>query len=325
MPDFSLIASYLPKALPSAGAMPGALNGLYGYLLAILLGLVIGSFLSVVVYRLPIMLQRNWDRELHAFALEHACESDGDLEAAPGVVSALAPWKARDEAPQLRFNLCLPGSACTHCGHRLRAWENIPLLSYAIQRGRCSACHAPIGWIYPAVESLTALLAVVSLWRFGASWQALCGFGFSATLLALAFIDKRTQLLPDSLTLPLLWAGLLVNLGSVFAPPDTAIIGAAAGYLSLWIVYWLFKAITGKEGMGYGDFKLFAAIGAWLGWQWLPSILFVAALTGALAGLLAVLRKRMRTDQPLPFGPFLATAALLVTFGDGLFYRWLGA
>ena len=325
MPDFSLIANYLPKALPNAGAMPGALDGPYGYLLATLLGLVIGSFLSVVVYRLPIMLQRNWDRELHAFALERAGESDGDPDAAPGAVSATVPWKAPDEAPQLRFNLWLPGSACTHCGHRLRAWENIPLLSYAIQRGRCSACHTPIGSIYPAIEALTALLAVVSLWRFGAGWQALCGFAFGATLLALAFIDKRTQLLPDSLTLPLLWAGLLVNLGSVFAAPDTAIIGAAAGYVSLWTVYWLFKAITGKEGMGYGDFKLFAAIGAWLGWQWLPSILFVAAITGALAGLLAVLRKRMRTDQPLPFGPFLATAALLVTFGDALLYRWLGA
>jgi leader peptidase (prepilin peptidase)/N-methyltransferase len=279
------------------------------YLAAVLLGLLIGSFLSVVVYRLPIMLQHDWDEELRALGAGAGVDGSDD---------------APREPASPRINLWRPGSACTSCEHRLRPWENIPLLSYVIQRGRCSACHAPIGFTYPLLELCTMLLAVAAVWRFGATGTALCAFCFGASLLALAFIDARTELLPDALTLPLVWAGLLVNLGSTFVSPSAAIVGAAAGYVFLWTVYWLFKGLTGREGIGYGDFKLFAAIGAWLGWQCLPLILFGAAVAGALGGVVALLRGRMKSDQAIPFGPFLAVAALLATFGDTLLHRGLG-
>lgn len=272
--------------------------------LAAVLGLVFGSFLSVVVYRTPIMLQRAWERELHALTHTAAAAADAAVAAPPAA--------AHRHTPPVRFNLCLPGSSCTECGHPLRPWENIPVFSFILLRGRCSACRTPIGLIYPLLESLTAVLAVLMLWRYGLSWQALCGFGLGATLLALGFIDARTGLLPDAITLPLLWAGLLVNLGSVFTSPSAAILGAASGYMVLWLVYWGFKLASGKEGMGYGDFKLLAALGAWLGWQALPEILLAAALSGALAGVAALLLGRIKRDQPLPFGPFLATAAILV-------------
>jgi len=281
--------------------------------LAAVIGLIIGSFLSVVVYRTPIMLQRAWERELQALTHTH---------------QAAAPEGGTDaprHAPPVRFNLCVPRSSCTECGHPIRIWENIPVLSYVLLRGRCSACRAPIGVIYPLLEILTGLVAVLSLWRFGLSWQTLASFGLGATLLALGFIDARTRLLPDAITLPLLWAGLLVNLGSVFTTPESAILGAAGGYASLWLVYWVFRLATGKEGIGYGDFKLFAALGAWLGWQALPSILLVAAVAGAVAGIGAMLSGWVKREEPLPFGPFLAAAAGLSMLGNNLsLASWLG-
>jgi leader peptidase (prepilin peptidase)/N-methyltransferase len=282
---------------------------------AALIGLLIGSFLSVVVYRIPIMLQRAWESELHQLtqSREPATPPAHDIgEPAP------------HPASPLRFNLCVPRSNCTECGHPIRVWENIPVLSFVLLRGRCSACGTPIGFIYPLLEILTALLAVLTLWRFGLSWQTLCGFGLGSTLLALGFIDARTGLLPDAITLPLLWTGLLVNLGSVFTTPESAILGAAAGYLALWLVYWIFKLVSGREGIGYGDFKLFAALGAWLGWQALPAILLVAAMAGAVTGLTAMMLGWIKREEPLPFGPFLAAAALLMLLGNLSIESWLG-
>jgi len=337
--------------------------------LAAVLGLIIGSFLSVVVYRTPIMLHRAWDRELHALthgpvqepipraasklasqpvsgpASESPSESASQLVPQPAsepfpqpilqpvahhhqAAAATASDSGTDASrhtPPIRFNLCVPRSSCTECGHPIQVWENIPVLSYVVLRGRCSACHTPIGMIYPLLEILTGLVAVLCLWRFGLSWQMLGGFGLGATLLALGFIDARTRLLPDVITLPLLWAGLLVNLGHVFTTPESAILGAAAGYASLWLVYWAFRLATGKEGIGYGDFKLFAALGAWLGWQALPSILLIAAVAGAVAGIAALLSGRVKRDEPLPFGPFLAAAAGWALLGNTLWIAsWLG-
>ena len=278
---------------------------------AAVFGLTIGSFLSVVVYRTPIMLQRLWERELQA--LTHPTDP---ATSAPAHTPSDGDATAQRHTSPLRFNLCVPRSSCTACGHPIRAWENIPVLSYALLRGRCSACGTPIGLIYPLLELLTALLAVLMLWRFGLSWQTLCGFGLGATLLALGFIDGRTGLLPDAITLPLLWAGLLINLGHVFTTPESAIVGAAAAYGTLWLVYWAFKLASGKEGMGYGDFKLFAALGAWLGWQALPTILLAAAIGGALFGVCAIVLGWRKRDEPLPFGPFLATAALFMMLSN---------
>lgn len=279
-----------------------ALPALARFGFAAVIGLVFGSFLSVVVYRLPIMLQRTWERELQALA---GTPDNAETPAA---------------APMVTFNLCVPASNCTECGHPLRIWENLPLLSFVILRGRCSACGTPIGWIYPVLEAGSALLAVACLWHFGVAWQAVAAFGLGATLLALAAIDARTGLLPDAITLPLLWAGLLINLGGLFASPSSAIAGAAAGYVTLWSVYWLFRLATGKEGIGYGDFKLFAALGAWLGWQWLAPTLLIAALAGACVGVAALALGRIERAQPLPFGPYLAAAALIVMFGTNALY-----
>jgi leader peptidase (prepilin peptidase)/N-methyltransferase len=267
------------------GALP--LGVQYGF--AVLLGLVIGSFLNVVVHRLPIMLERAWRAEVTP-----APDSSPEAQAAP---------------PGARYDLAVPRSACPHCGHILRAWENIPVVSYLLLRGRCLACGARIGARYPLTELATALLAVIALYAFGPSPLALAAFGLCATLLTMSLIDFDTKYLPDSLTLPLLWAGLIVNLGEDgFVPLHQAVLGAIAGYGFLWCVYWLFKLARGVEGMGYGDFKLLAALGAWLGWQALPQIVLVAALAGAIVGLAATGIGRMRFEEPLPFGPFLAAA-----------------
>lgn len=295
------LTAWLDGWTAAYAVLPAAVR--YGF--AAVIGLIFGSFLSVVVYRLPIMLQRDWERELHALTDKADTASGGTA------------------APLVAFNLCVPASNCTECGHPLRVWENLPLIGFLLLRGRCSACGTPIGWIYPILECAAAILALACLWHFGASWQALAAFGLGLTLLALATIDARTGLLPDALTLPLLWAGLLVNLNGVFTSLEAAIIGAAAGYVTLWSVYWLFRWATGKEGIGYGDFKLFAALGAWLGWQWLPPILLIAALTGACVGLTALALGRISRAQALPFGPYLAAAAGVVLFGGDVL-RGLG-
>jgi leader peptidase (prepilin peptidase)/N-methyltransferase len=256
---------------------------MYGATIA--LGLIFGSFLNVVILRLPRMLESDWRRD---------CAE---------VVGATA---TSEQAPKL--NLVSPGSTCPACGHRIKAWENIPILSWILLRGRCSACKATISPRYPIVEGLTALLSLVVILQFGLSWQGLAGLVLTWGLIALAFIDYDTQLLPDDITLPLLWLGLGMSLFPIFADSQSAIIGALAGYLSLWLVFQIFRIVTGKEGMGYGDFKLSALFGAWLGWQYLPQIILLSALTGAVLGSALILSGRHDRSKPLPFGPFLATA-----------------
>ncbi|MEQ6292320.1 prepilin peptidase [Vogesella sp. GCM10023246] len=268
--------------------------------LALVFGLLVGSFLNVVIHRLPKMMEQRW--------LAECAELQGQ------------------EAPAANYNLFFPPSACVHCHAPIRAWQNIPLLSFALQRGRCSHCGGAISWRYPLVELVSGLMLAGFAWQWGlgATWVWVSVFGL--LLLVLTLIDAATQLLPDDLTLPLLWLGLLYNLNDGFVPLEQAVIGAMAGYLTLWSVYWLFKLATGKEGMGYGDFKLLAALGAWLGWQMLPLIILLSSLVGALVGIGLMLAARHGRGQPLPFGPYLAAAGLLAfLWGKPIMAWYLGA
>jgi leader peptidase (prepilin peptidase)/N-methyltransferase len=264
------------------------------------LGLLIGSFLNVVIHRVPVMLDRQWRRECAELA-------QGD---------APAPQPAE---PEPRYNLIVPRSACPSCKAPIRALQNIPIVSYLVLRGRCASCKAPIGARYPIVELLTGVLSAAVAWKFG--YGAWCAAALVLTwfLIALAFIDLDTQLLPDSLTLPLLWLGLVCSLGVTAIGPRDAILGAIAGYLSLWSVYHLFRLATGKEGMGYGDFKLFAALGAWFGWPMLLPIVLLAAGVGAVTGIALILVLGRDRNVPIPFGPFLAAAGwLALMFGPAV-------
>ncbi|MFS2026129.1 prepilin peptidase [Massilia sp. GER05] len=255
-------------------------------LAAALFGLLIGSFLNVVVYRLPVMAQRELDNYI-------AHEAGKDLP-----------------HPD-RFNLMVPRSACPHCGHQITALENIPIVSWLALRGKCSACKAPISPRYPIVEAVTGLLSAVLVWHFGSGWLGLASLAFAYFLIAMTLIDYDTKTLPDDLTYPLLWLGLLVNLNGTIVPLRDAVIGAMAGYLALWAVYWLFKLATGKEGMGYGDFKLLAALGAWMGWAMLPTIIILSSVVGALVGISLIVFARRDRNNPIPFGPYLAAAGMI--------------
>jgi leader peptidase (prepilin peptidase)/N-methyltransferase len=246
----------------------------------------------VVIHRLPKMMEADW--------LAQAAELRG--EAAPA---------------RSRYNLMVPRSACPCCGHQITALENIPVISWLALRGKCSQCKAPISARYPAVELVTALLSGLMVWKFGSGWTGLATLVFGWMLLAMTFIDLDTQLLPDDLTLPLLWLGLLVNLNGTFVPLSEAVIGAAAGYLALWSIYWLFKLATGKEGMGYGDFKLLAALGAWLGWTMLPTIILLSSVVGAVVGIALIATARLGRGKPMPFGPYLAAAGLIALLYGG--------
>ncbi len=279
---------------------------IYQYAIVTVFGLLIGSFITVVVHRVPIMLER-------AQTFTQAA-SFGETPAELRLTNAaVIPLKNS-------YHLWWPRSHCPICRTTLSISENLPLFSYIKLGGRCAVCQIPISWCYPALELLSACCACIAFWRFGTNWQALAAFGFTATLLALAFIDAKTHLLPDALTLPLMWAGLLVNLDSTFAPLPEAVLGVVAGYLSLWLVYWLFRAIRGIEGIGYGDFKLCAALGAWLGWSALPQIVLIASLAGSLFGIITLIRGRLKHRQLLPFGPFLTIAAISTLFYGTLFY-----
>lgn len=258
---------------------------LYGTTLV--LGLLVGSFLNVVILRLPRMMEQAWRQECAVLA--------GDGTDTP-------------EPSHPRLTLSSPPSTCPACGHRIKAYENIPILSYLLLRGRCSGCGAGISPRYPIVEGVTALLTLIVVLHFGLTWQTPAALALTWALIALTLIDYDTQLLPDSITLPLLWLGLVLSLFDVFADSHSSIIGAAAGYLSLWLVFHLFRLLTGKEGMGYGDFKLLALFGAWFGWQFLPQIILLSAVTGAVLGTALILTGRHQQGTPLPFGPFLATA-----------------
>ncbi len=257
--------------------------------LVFLLGLLVGSFLNVVVHRLPKMMEAEWQAQC-------------------------AELRGETPPEAARYNLSVPRSACPACGHRITALENVPVLSWLWLRGRCSACGTAISARYPLVELLTGLLSAAVAWKWGLSVQTAGALLLVWTLVALAFIDLDTTLLPDSLTLPLVWLGLLFNLDGHFASLPDAVIGAAAGYLVLWSVYWLFKLATGKEGMGYGDFKLLAAIGAWLGWQMLPVTLLLSSVVGAAIGIAMIVFVKHDRRVPIPFGPYLAGGGLVALF-----------
>jgi leader peptidase (prepilin peptidase)/N-methyltransferase len=260
---------------------------------ALLVGLLIGSFLNVVIYRLPKMLQRDWQAQAREI-----------LE---------LPAEARSET----FNLILPNSRCPHCRHEIKPWENIPIISYLFLRGQCSACKAPISKRYPLIELSCGLLSAYVAWHFGFTWQTGAMLVLTWGLLAMSLIDADHQLLPDALVLPLLWLGLIVNQFGLFTTPADALWGAIAGYLSLWSVYWLFKLVTGKEGMGYGDFKLLAMLGAWGGWQILPLTILLSSLVGAVLGLIMLKLRNAETSTPIPFGPYLAIAGwIALLWGD---------
>lgn len=254
-----------------------------------ILGLLLGSFLNVVIHRLPTIMEQEWR--------QHCSEIQGQTQPLATRVSLLSP-----------------GSSCPHCGHKIRALENIPVLSYLFLRGKCSHCNSTISSRYPMVEILTSIIVALIAWKFGYSYTTLFGIAFACALISLTWIDFDTQLLPDSITLPLLWLGLIFNINYGFTDLKSAVIGAIAGYLILWSVFWLFKLIRGKEGMGYGDFKLLAAIGAWFGWQLLPAVILLSSALGAAIGITLILLSQRSKESPIPFGPFLAIsgfAALL--------------
>ena len=254
--------------------------------------LLIGSFLNVVIYRLPLMMQRDWREQCDELLKEPAAD-----------------------LPDGKFNLVVPRSRCPSCGATIKAWQNIPVMSYLLLGAQCSNCQKSISVRYPLVETLTAILAAICAWHFGFGWEALMAIGLSCALVAISLIDADHQIIPDSIAIPLLWVGLIMSLfhplagtDTLFIAPQDAVVGAVAGYLSLWSVYQLFKLITGKEGMGYGDFKLLAALGAWLGWQALPTIILMSAVVGAIIGIVLIIFRGRDRQIPIPFGPYLAAA-----------------
>lgn len=267
--------------------------------LCLAMGLMVGSFLNVVIYRLPKIMERDWEVQC-------------------------ADLRGEEPPKQETFNLALPRSRCPACAHPISAMENIPIASYLALGGKCSACGTRISPRYPLVEALSGLASAYAAWHFGFSLAAFAAIMFLWCMIALSFIDFDTQLLPDSITLPLLWAGLLLNLGGTFVDLGSAVIGAAAGYLSLWCVYWGFRIATGKEGMGFGDFKLLAAIGAWLGWQMLPLVVLASSFVGAVVGIALMVLAKHGRNVPIPFGPYLAVAgAVALLWGKPLTYAYL--
>ena len=266
-----------------------------------LLSLCIGSFLNVIIYRLPKMLENEWRSD---------CINFLELEA--------------DKKPVETFNLSKPDSTCPNCGHKIRVWENIPVISYLLLRGKCSSCHTHISAQYPIIEIVTAILSVLIAVNFGVSFQTLFGLIFTWALIALTMIDAKTQLLPDSITLPLLWLGILVNTSNLYTDLGSSVYGAIAGYLILWSIYKIFKLVTGKEGMGYGDFKLLAALGAWMGWMMLPQIILLSSLVGAMIGISMIMIRKHDRSIPIPFGPYLAIAGWITfIWGNEINQYWL--
>jgi leader peptidase (prepilin peptidase)/N-methyltransferase len=255
--------------------------------------LLIGSFLNVVIHRLPIMMERDWREQ----------------------AEELTNTPSEQALPDGRFDLVMPRSKCPSCGALITAWQNIPVISYLFLKGRCAACKTSISARYPLVEFMTALLAAIVAWHFGPGWEALMAITLTIVLVAISMIDADTQLIPDSIVLPLMWLGLAMSLfhsvtgaNTLFIAPSEAIVGAMAGYLTLWSVFWLFKLVTGKDGMGYGDFKLLAALGAWLGWQALPMVIMMSAVVGVVVNVTLIVARGKDRSIPIPFGPYLAAA-----------------
>lgn len=289
---------------------------------AFVLSLCIGSFLNVVIHRLPRMMDREWVSGIPE-ALEESKETK-DRDRARHIAGQVREQIAHLGQAESRLNLVVPRSHCTACGHRITALENIPLLSYLVLRGRCSACGTHISIKYPLVELLAGVAGAYSAWRFGFSLAALGAALFIWCTIALAVIDQETGFLPDSLTLPLMWAGLLLNLGATYVPPADALIGAAAGYLSLWTIYWGYKLLFRKEGMGYGDFKMNAAVGAFVGWKMLPLVVLLSSVVGLFFGVLQMLASRRGWDSNFRFhfGPYLAIAGIVAMFWGEPIVRW---
>ncbi len=297
---------------------------------AALVGLLVGSFLNVLILRLPRMMEREWHQEcLEFLAPEASTEASTEAERdAPSDEPQQTP-SSREASPQEpHLGLARPGSQCRSCGAAIQPWDNLPILSWLLLRGRCRTCKARISLRYPLIELLTAVLSVVVIWRLGPTGAALAALFLTWGLIALAMIDLDTQLLPDSLTLPLLWLGLLLSLAGTFTDPASAILGAASGYLLLWLVFHAFRLATGKEGMGQGDFKLLALFGAWLGWQAVPQVILLSSLPGALVGLALIASGRARVGEPIPYGPFLALAGWIsLLWGEaitGAYLQWAG-
>jgi len=274
---------------------------LFAAICALILGLLVGSFLNVVIYRLPKMMEADWRQEYQEFL-----STNGEIKTLP-----------QTENNNSKFNLMVPASRCPHCGHKIKPWENIPIISYLALRGKCSGCKAAISIRYPTIELITGLLSVAAIYVFGATLTGLLAMMLTWCLIALTMIDIDTYLLPDDIVLALIWLGLIANSFGVFTDLPSALWGAIAGYLSLWSVYHAFKLITGKEGMGYGDFKLLAALGAWMGWQMLPQIILLSSLVGAVIGISMMLILGRNKNIPIPFGPYLAIAGWIAfIWGD---------
>jgi leader peptidase (prepilin peptidase)/N-methyltransferase len=271
-------------------------NSIPYYFFVILIGFLLGSFLNVVIYRLPIIMENGFIQEIHLFLSEHITTAESISDFRPS---------------SQNINLCYPRSFCPNCKHNLSWWQNIPIFSYLILKFKCYFCQKPISPRYFFIELFTGLILFICAYQFGVSWQAFWAMFFSLFLITMAFIDIDHQLLPDTLTLPLLWLGLILSLFGVFIYSETAIIGASFGYLILWSLYWVFKLLTKKEGIGYGDFKLLAAIGAWVGWQILPIVLLISALSGVIFAIILRCLKKLEMGKPISFGPFLALAGWL--------------
>lgn len=281
---------------------------LLGLACTLVLGLLVGSFLNVVIYRLPKMMERDWHQQCREFLT-----NDGGIATLPANNSSQEP-----------FNLMVPASRCPHCGHKIKPWENIPVVSYLFLRGKCSNCKASISVRYPLIELVTGLLSVAVIYYVGVNWNGLAALIFTWSLIALTMIDFDTYLLPDDITLPLLWLGLIANSFGAFTDLPSALWGAVAGYLALWSVYKVFKLLTGKEGMGYGDFKLLAALGAWMGWQMLPQIILLSSLVGAVIGISMIVIRGRDKNIPIPFGPYLAIAGWIAfVWGDTINQSYL--
>ncbi|WP_020409623.1 prepilin peptidase [Hahella ganghwensis] len=271
------------------------------YLSVVVLGLIIGSFFNVVIFRLPKILEQEWRVQCAELMEQEPPEDQG------------------------KITLSTPASTCPHCGHRIKPWENIPVVSYLVLRGKCSSCKTTISARYPIIETVTAVLAIIAIYQFELSWTGLAAVVFTWMLLILSMIDFDTQLLPDVITLPLLWLGLLVNTQGIFTSLEEAVWGAVFGYLALWSVYHLFKLLTGKEGMGFGDFKLLGALGAWLGWKILPLIILLSSLVGAVVGLILIAAMGRDKNIPIPFGPYLAAAGwIAMMWGNEIVTGYMG-
>ncbi len=313
------------------------------YLSTALVGLLVGSFLNVLILRLPRMMEQAWRQEcLEFLAAGSEPPAEADAIDSPEASKASAPSEAseaseasephrtssppRAASTRPHLGLAWPGSHCWSCGAAIKPWDNVPILSWLLLRGRCRACKRRISPRYPLIEALTAVLSVLVVWQLGATHAALAALILTWGLIALAMIDLDTQLLPDSLTLPLLWLGLLLSLAGTFTDPASAILGAASGYLLLWLVFHAFRLATGKDGMGEGDFKLLALFGAWLGWQAVPQVIVLSSLPGALVGLALIASGRTRAGEPIPYGPFLAMAGWIsLLWGETMteaYFQW---